>query len=1220
MKVTRRFTVKGKSPYEGIPFAKRHSEIRNTNGSLVFEARDIDVPASWSQVAVDILAQKYFRKAGVPQRAAAGQADGAGKLLTDDDGNPVLGGECSARQVFHRLAGCWRHWGEQYGYFDDADDAQAFEDELSHMLAAQHAAPNSPQWFNTGLHHAYGITGPAQGHWFVDPASKPSAEGKPPKPQKSRNAYERPQPHACFIQSVTDDLVNDGGIMDLWTREARLFKYGSGTGSNFSLLRGENEPLSGGGKSSGLMSFLRIGDRAAGAIKSGGTTRRAAKMVCLDLDHPDIEHFVSWKVIEEQKVAALVSGSKAIKRHLNAVINACHVVDANGAAAIVTSTRDNERLRAALQDARAAAVPESYLHRAIQLAAQGLHAVDVPEYTTDWDGDAYGTVSGQNSNNSVRVPNEFFRAVDEGGKWRLIRRTDHGVAKDVEARELWDKIAYAAWACADPGVQYDTTINEWHTCPTDGRINASNPCSEYMFLDDTACNLASINLAKFLHEDGTFDLEGFKHASRLWTIVLEISVLMASFPSQEIARRSFEFRTLGLGYANLGTILMRLGIPYASGKAYALAGALSAILCGEAYATSAEMAKELGAFAAYDRNRESMLRVIRNHRRAAYNASASEYEGVGVTPVGIDPQVCPANLLESARECWDRALSLGEKHGFRNAQVTCIAPTGTIGLLMDCDTTGVEPDFALVKFKKLAGGGYFKIANQSLAPALKKLGYTGAQIDDVLAWVVGKRTLAGAPAINHQTLTARGFDDAALQKIEKALEGAFDIAFAFNKGILGEEFLKSRLGLTEAQLKDWSFDLLKHLGFSKADVQAANDYVCGTMTVEGAPHLKEQHLPVFDCANRCGRRGQRFIPYAAHLHMMAAVQPFVSGAISKTINMPNDASLDDVKEAYRLGQRLMLKAVALYRDGSKLSQPLSSTVDDDPSATADISPATTPEAHAMAARITERVVHRYIARRRRLPNRRAGYTQKAVVGGHKIYLRTGEYEDGALGEIFLDMHKEGAAFRSLMNCFAIAVSLGLQHGVPLDEFADAFVFTRFEPNGVVQGHDQIKMVTSVIDYVFRELAISYLGRDELAQVHSEDLRNTTMGGKNTEDEFTEEEVVSETVYDGESPPASLHENEHLHPHSRGITRGHEPHGGIGGIAPTALSATAPNAALLRAEPGAAQLLSRQTRLAIAEARLKGYEGDPCGGCGAFTLVRNGTCLKCVSCGATSGCS
>ncbi|MCK5940919.1 MAG: vitamin B12-dependent ribonucleotide reductase, partial [Planctomycetes bacterium] len=558
MKISRRFTGKGKSPYEGIPFTKRSSEIRNPDGSLVFEARDIDVPAHWSQVAVDILAQKYFRKAGVPQE------DAEGKPVLDADGNAVLGGERDARQVFHRLAGCWRKWGEDHGYFDSADDAQAFEDELSHMLASQRAAPNSPQWFNTGLHFKYGISGPAQGHWYVDDPDqkvgghkgggngKQSGARKAPTLKKSSSAYERPQPHACFIQSVSDDLVGDGGIMDLWTREARLFKYGSGTGSNFSQLRAENEPLSGGGKSSGLMSFLRIGDRAAGAIKSGGTTRRAAKMVCLDLDHPDIESFVSWKVNEEQKVAALVTGSKHIKQHLNRVINSCHVPNEDGdGTTTVLKPRENPALQTALADARAAMVPENYLHRCLQLAEQGLRAVDVTEYTTDWDGEAYGTVSGQNSNNSIRIPNEFFRAVDENGKWRLIRRTDRGVAREIDANELWDKISYAAWACADPGVQYDTTINEWHTCPVDGRINASNPCSEYMFLDDTACNLASINLERFLNEDGTFDLEGYKHAIRLWTIVLEISVLMASFPSQTIAKLSYEFRTLGLGYANL---------------------------------------------------------------------------------------------------------------------------------------------------------------------------------------------------------------------------------------------------------------------------------------------------------------------------------------------------------------------------------------------------------------------------------------------------------------------------------------------------------------------------------------------------------------------------------------------------------------------------------------------------------------------------------------------
>ncbi len=1193
MKINRRFTKQGNSPYEGIAFQKRSSEIRNPNGSLVFEARDIDVPAAWSQVAVDILAQKYFRKATVPQ------TDQNGNPVLDEAGKPVLGGETSARQVFNRLATCWRHWGQEHGYFDTTEDAQAFEDELCHMLAAQHAAPNSPQWFNTGLHHAYGIAGPAQGHWYVDPHTG--------KLHKSRSAYERPQPHACFIQSVSDDLVNEGGIMDLWTREARLFKYGSGTGSNFSQLRGENEPLSGGGKSSGLMSFLKIGDRAAGAIKSGGTTRRAAKMVCLDLDHPDIEAFVTWKVIEEQKVAAIVTGSRVIGRLLKTVINSCHMKQDDGSTRVVTTAAENPTLRAALLECRSAQIPDSYLQRSLQLAAQGFHAVEQPEYDTSWDGEAYATVSGQNSNNSIRIPNTFFRAVDEGAKWQLMRRTDGKVHSEISAEKLWDKIAYAAWACADPGVQYDTTINEWHTCPADGRINASNPCSEYMFLDDTACNLASINLVKFLNEDGSFDIDGFKHAARIWTVVLEISVLMASFPSQEIAKKSYEFRTLGLGFANLGTILMRTGIPYASAKAYAIAGAISAVMCGESYATSAEMAKELGTFPGYERNKETMLRVMRNHRRAAYAATASEYEGLSIAPVGIDAQLCPKDLLEASRTSWDKALALGEQHGYRNAQVTVIAPTGTIGLLMDCDTTGVEPDFALVKFKKLAGGGYFKIVNQSLPPALKKLGYSPAQTEEIVSYVVGRKTLAGAPAVNHETLAQKGFDSAAIRKVEDSLKSAFDLSFAFSKNVLGEDFLKKTFGLTDAQVNDWTFDLLRHIGFAKAEIQAATDYVCGTMTIEGAPHLKDAHLPVFDCANRCGRIGKRYIPFAAHIHMMAAVQPFISGAISKTINMPADATIAEVKDAYRLGWRSMLKAVALYRDGSKLSQPLTTSLVDE---SASAMPA---ETQAAAQRITERVVHRYLAKRRKLPQRRAGYTQKAIVGGHKIYLRTGEYEDGTLGEVFLDMHKEGAAFRSLMNCFAIAVSLGLQHGVPLDEFSDAFVFTRFEPNGIVQGHDQIKMVTSVIDYVFRELAISYLGRTDLCQVQNEDLRHTTMGGKSPE--YTEEEVVSEQVYEVDEIRAEP-QTDRLHPHSRGIERS-MPDEGSSAPAPRQNGDSSRGAAQTAT---AVATESQKLRKKIAEARLKGYEGDPCGGCGAFTLVRNGTCLKCVSCGGTSGCS
>jgi ribonucleoside-diphosphate reductase alpha chain len=1159
MRISRRFTAEGQSPYAGIEFAQRTSEIRNPDGTTVFRQEGIAAPAEWSSVAVDIMAQKYFRKSGVPQIGPDHRP------LLDKEGQPVVGGERDARQVFHRMAGCWTHWGERYGYFDSPADARAFYDELCHMLAAQIAAPNSPQWFNTGLHYAYGLSGPAQGHYYVDPDSGTLT--------RATSAYERPQPHACFIQSVADDLVNDGGIMDLWTREARIFKYGSGTGSNFSSLRGENEPLSGGGKSSGLMSFLKIGDRAAGAIKSGGTTRRAAKMVCLDLDHPDVMQFIRWKVVEEQKVAALVAGSRLGKRRLQAVLQATSVGDQ-----IQTDPKQNPGLRAAMREARAAFVPEAYIQKTLQLAASGVTEIVFPEYDTDWDSEAYLTVAGQNSNNSIRVPNGFFEVLDEGGEWQLKRRTDNKVSATIPAADIWSEIAYAAWACADPGVQYDTTINEWHTCPEDGRINASNPCSEYMFLDDTACNLASVNLVKFLRPDGAFDVEGFRHACRLWTMVLEISVLMAAYPSPVIAQKSWDFRTLGLGYANMGTVLMRSGIPYDSAEAVAICGAITAIMHGEAYATSAEMAKDLGPFPGYAKNRTHMLRVIRNHRRAAYNAPASDYEGLTITPKGIDSVRCPQRLLEAARETWDRALELGQIHGYRNAQVTVLAPTGTIGLVMDCDTTGIEPDFALVKFKKLAGGGYFKIINQSLPMALTALGYPPHQIDQIVSYCVGRKTLEGAPCINHDSLRARGFDDDGLARLEAALEGAFEIQFVFNSWTLGDGYVAERLGINDAQLAEWNGNLLRALGFTPSEIEAANDYCCGTMTVEGAPFLKPEHLSVFDCANRCGRKGQRFIPVDAHIRMMAAAQPFLSGAISKTINMPQDATVEEVKDAYRTSWQSMLKAVALYRDGSKLSQPLNAVSDDEEEAAA-------ADVQAVAERMTERVVTKYLRERHRLPNRRSGYTQKAVVGGHKVYLRTGEYEDGSLGEVFLDMHKEGAAFRSLMNCFAIAISLGLQHGVPLEEFVDAFVFTRFEPNGMVKGNDAIKMSTSVIDYVFRELAITYLGRTDLSHVAEEDLRGEALGTKIGQGPVSQR---------GLPRPQTTTERPAMPPVT---ARAATPvSGGSGGLAQ-------------------AKVLS-----ASEMARLKGYEGDPCGDCGQFTMVRNGTCLKCITCGTTTGCS
>ncbi len=1220
MRITRRYTKDGASPYADITFRTTKSEIRGRDGSLVFGADSVEVPESWSSVATDILAQKYFRKKGVPAALKPRGEDGVPEFLQphipDEEALSALsedkrsGGETSAKQVFDRLAGTWAYWGWKGGYFDSAEDAQAYYDEMRFMLANQMAAPNSPQWFNTGLHWAYGIDGPAQGHSYVDYQSGELI--------KSQSAYEHPQPHACFIQSVSDDLVNEGGIMDLWVREARLFKYGSGTGSNFSSLRAENEPLSGGGQSSGLMSFLKIGDRAAGAIKSGGTTRRAAKMVVVDIDHPDVEKFIRWKVTEENKVAALVAGSKLLEQHLNAVIAACHACS-GGKPETCFDPRENPALKRAIRAAKKAMIPESAIARSIHYARQGYDSLKIDTYDTDWDSAAYRSVSGQNANNTVRVTDDFLHAVETDASFDLKNRTCGTVAKSIRARDLWDTISEAAWMSADPGLQFHTTINDWHTCANSGEIRASNPCSEYMFLDDTACNLASLNLMKFTRADGSFDVESFEHAVRLWTVTLEISVMMAQFPSEEIARLSYRYRTLGLGYANLGGLLMSSGLAYDSDEGRALCGAISALMTGASYRTSAEMARFMGAFPGYDDNREPMLKVIANHTLAAHG-SASGYQDLNVKPVALDHANCPqGDLLSAAETAWDEALELGEAHGFRNAQVSVVAPTGTIGLVMDCDTTGIEPDFALVKFKTLAGGGYFKIINRTVPAALAKLGYSEDEIADITAYAVGHGTLENAPGVNHARLKAAGFGPDQIETIEEALGETFDISFVFNKWTLGEQFCKESLGLTDADLANPALDILGKLGFMKSDIEAANVHVCGAMTLEGAPHLKDEHLPVFDCANPCGKIGTRFLSTSAHIRMMAAAQPFISGAISKTINMPNSAGVEDIKSAYMLSWKLGLKANAIYRDGSKLSQPLASqllseAMDDEDGELAEelVEAATQPKPQAAAtAQVTERIVERLVereAQRHRLPHRRKGYTQKATVGGHKVYLRTGEYDDGRLGELFIDMHKEGAAFRSLMNNFAIAVSIGLQYGVPLEEFVEAYTFTRFEPAGPVTGNDTIKQATSVLDYLFRELAVSYLDRQDLAHVVP-DSRFDDVGGGEAEAEDMAREMMRKITSSGyvrsQMPDnlVVLRRNTEAQTETQQIEA--RSASGSGGGTETIT---------IRAEH------SVTTEQQMAEARIRGYEGDPCPDCGNFTLVRNGTCLKCDTCGATTGCS
>ena len=1162
MKFKRLFTRKGQSAYAKMKFEARSSEIKNLDGSSS-SGLSVTVPETWSQVATDIIAQKYFRKTGVPQ------TDLNGKTIKDEAGNPILGSETDARQVFDRLAGCWRLWGEEYKYFDTKADADTFQAELSYMLANQMAAPNSPQWFNTGLFSAYGIAGNPQGHKYIDPITG--------KLRSSTSAYERPQPHACFIQSVEDDLVKEGGIMDLWSREARLFKYGSGTGTNFSHIRGQGESLSGGGQSSGLMSFLKIGDRAAGAIKSGGTTRRAAKMVCLDLDHPDIVDFIQWKVKEERKVAALVTGSKLCKKHLENIFKMINTFE-NPSEKL--NTKINLGLKKAIRDANNDLVSMNYIARVIDLAKQGYTDIEFEEYDTDWNSEAYNTVSGQNSNNSIRIPNKFFESLEKDESWELISRTTGETIRTIPAKELWEIISEAAWQCADPGVQFDDTINEWHTCPEDGRINASNPCSEYMFLDDTACNLASLNLVKFLDPvTGMFDVPSFIHACELWTVVLEISVLMAQFPSKEIALRSFQYRTLGLGFANIGALLMRLGHGYDSEEGRNITAAITAIMGGTTYKVSALLAKEHGPFERFEANKEHMLKVIRNHRRAAY--AESEYEDLTITPQTLDETKAEKFLVDAARKAWDEALELGEKHGYRNAQTTVIAPTGTIGLVMDCDTTGIEPDFALVKFKKLAGGGYFKIINQSVPQALINLGYTKKQVKEIEEYAVGKATLVGAPGVNHEKLKAIGFTDAILEKIESSLASAFDISFTFNRYSLGDEFIAKTLKISDEKMSSSDLDILKEIGFTTEDIAQANNFVCGTMTVEGAPHLKEEHYNVFDCANKCGRTGKRYISPEGHIRMMAASQPYLSGAISKTINMDNGASIEDISSAYKLSWSLMTKANAIYRDGSKLSQPLNAQAFDELGLMDDFDEVgTNDKITAVAQKMVEKIIYKEVSKRKVLPNRRVGYTQKASVGGHKVYLRTGEYDDGSLGEIFIDMHKEGAAYRSLMNCFSIAISLGMQYGVPLEEFVDAFTFTKFEPNGVVNGHDNLKMATSIIDYVFRDLACKYLGRHDLVHVKPTDLESDKITG-----ESGEEEPLLEMI---EGTKTVTHADGHV------------------------------SVQKVYTKQRNSSMVTQAKKM--SEARMKGYEGEACPECQSFTMLRNGSCMKCDTCGATTGCS
>ena len=1041
LNVGRFFTKPDTDPLDAVRYTKRASQIKDPDGTIVFELKDVEVPETWSQLATDIIVSKYFRKGGVPG----------------------VGHETSVKQVIRRVARTIRAYGVAAGYFETLNEGLAFEAELSHLLVHQYGAFNSPVWFNVGLHAEYGISNVGETFRY-DPATKTVAV--------VGNSYEYPQSSACFIQPVKDDLM---AIFELVKNEARVFKYGSGTGSNFDRIRGRLEKLSGGGTSSGLMSWLKVLDSGAGSIKSGGTTRRAATMRCLSMDHPEIVEFIQWKTHEEQKARALI--------------------------------------------------------------AQG--------YPADFNGEAYQTVSGQNSNNSVRVSDAFMRAVIADEDWKLTARTTGEVLKTYKARELWDMIAVAAWECADPGVQYDTTINDWHTCANTDRIYASNPCSEYMFLDDSACNLASLNLTKFLRSDDTFDVDAFRVAVRVFFIAQEILVGLSAYPTPGIAENSYKYRPLGLGYANLGTLLMSLGLPYDSDEGRTYAACITALMHCHAGRVSAELAARMGPFEMYTHNQSSMLAVMRKHVEAALHI-----------PAGYAPESLRAAVYEDARDMFD----FGMKYGYRNAQFTLLAPTGTIGFLMDCDTTGIEPDFALVKHKKLAGGGYFKITNASVCRALVKLGYAIDSINRILTYMQG--TLKFDAALTQQ-LSAAGMTAAEILAAEARLPGAFTLDMA-----LGTKDVLARFGLAPGA------SVLKHIGISDADIATATKVILGHGTLEGAPGFDPEHLPVFACASRCGD-GTQLIAPRAHLHMMAAVQPHLSGAISKTCNVPNEATVQDIKDLYFEGWKLGLKAVAIYRDGCKSSQPLSSASTTQPStAQKPVAALSLAEAQDAVAQLHEQHGPRVFAKttppvvRQRLPKNRAGSTQEATVGGTKIFLRTGEYHDGRVGEIFLDMHKEGAAFRAMANSFAIAVSMGLQHGVPLEEFVDQFTFVRFEPHGPVQDDANIKHATSVLDYVFRHLGVNYLGRTDLSHIQ---------------------------------PPTPVR------------------FGGRVLVAPGEVPIARAEAAVATGNPVQYEPPYEAPELAPELAVAKKSGAPFCDSCGHQT-VRNATCWRCLNCGSSMGCS
>lgn len=986
IRVKRTFSTEGVHPFDEVTWERRSASIKGGGGEVIFEQTDVEVPSEWSQLATNVVVSKYFY----------GSIDNGER-------------EDSVKKLIHRVTRTIADWAKGDGLLSDAD-AEVFYEELTWLCLHQYGAFNSPVWFNVGLFHEYGVAG-GSGNYHYQTATGQVA--------RTERGYEYPQASACFIQSVDDNMES---IMDLAKAEAMLFKFGSGTGTDLSTLRSSRERLAGGGTPSGPLSFMRVYDQVAAVVKSGGKTRRAAKMQSLRCDHPDIKEFIECKTIEEKKAWALIEEG----------------------------------------------------------------------YDGNYNGDAYGSVMFQNANLSVRLTDEFMQAALDDAEWQTYEVTTGNPSEKFAAKELLDLIAEGTRICGDPGVQYHSTVNRWHTCPGSGPINASNPCSEYMFLDDSACNLASLNLMKFRLEDDTFDVERFSRAVRLFIIAQEVLVDHASYPTGLICRNSHRYRPLGLGYANLGSLLMSLGLPYASDAGRALAGSITAAMTGTAYEVSAELAGALGTFEGFQENAQSMLNVIQMHRSMVD---------------AISTELCPKHLLTAATECWDRALEAGRRYGFRNAQVTVLAPTGTIGFMMDCDTTGVEPDIALVKYKLLAGGGVFKIVNRTVPQSLARVGYSPSEVAEIVEYI------------------------------------------------------------------------------------EQNDMI------EGAPSLREDDLPVFDCAFKPAN-GHRCIHHMDHIHMMAAVQPFLSGAISKTVNMPKESTLEEIRQVYQEGWRLGLKAVAIYRDGSKRSQPVNTTKD------AGV------KVEKVAATVDMKALEEAMRRphRNRLPDTRESITHKFDVAGHEGYLTVGLFDDGAPGEVFITMAKEGSTVGGMMDAFATAISLCLQYGVPLDGLVKKFSHQRFEPSGMTTNRD-IPFAKSIVDYVFRWLGLRFLADFRQANLPQRPGGNTP----------------AEAPGSSEAAPEVVTEDATSDPSRAGAASDTEVDGPVGALSSAANTAPAakvdrkPIAVGTRLTSG--RLARAATGVGRVDQQFSHFQEDapPCDNCGSIT-VRNGNCYKCYNCGNSLGCS